>query len=1028
MKIRRTYQKAGRLFSVKTNRLVPLVCISLQLAFCVMPLAAPAQSGLLEKFQNRAHNADQKDLQVVALKVNERPSSYGIAVGDGLPAFSWEVKTKKRSPVDFAGQQVSAYQVIVSSYREIKDPGPEKKGSGSTIGATGRENSAVCWNSTVQSTGNLFHTIYKGQTKLQPDRVYYWKVRVWDAGGRPSDWSPVDSFQTALFDRKDFAGACWIGRGQMRADRRVLPGDTSAIVTEPDGKKRKLSLGTLNDTLPLLRKSFRLLDRARMISRATLYISGLGQFEARLNGQKIGDHFLDPGWTNYQKSALYVPLDITTELIDGENVLGVELGNGFYYIPGSKNWYKKLLVQYGFPKMICRLSIHYQDGRSQDIVSDTSWQTEISPVKFSSIYGGELEDGRDRQRNWDKPGFDAVGNGWKTAILVTDTPRHLTLQKIDPIKVMEKFEARDIYPVGSARGQDEAPKGWTYDMGQNCAGIPYMELSGKKGDTVTLLPAELTFEDHSANQKATGKYKLIYVLGKDGPQSWHPAFTYYGFRYIQVIGAVPQGKPNPAGKPVIKRMQTWHLRNSAPEAGHFSCSNELFNQTNELIRWAIKSNMMSLFTDCPHREKLGWLEQLHLMGSSVRYNYQIHHLLTKALADMRGAQTKEGLIPEIAPEYTVFTWGGDMFRDSPEWGSSAIIIPWYLYSWYGDSTALADNYSMMVRYHDYLEAKAKNHMLYQGLGDWYDLGPNPPGTSQLTPEGLTATAIYYYDLKILSKTARRLGKEQEHQKFTEEALQVKKAFNQQFLHEGTDATGKRTAFYGTGSQTADAMAIYMDLVPEQLRGLVVNHLVSGIIQNNYALTAGDIGYRYVLRVLETEGYSDLIFKMNNRKDVPGYGYQIDHGATALTESWQALPGVSNNHFMLGHLMEWFYSGLLGIQLDFATIGRTGRPDLVIAPQMVDGLSWARGDYLTPYGWVKIHWQKDPGYTLLKVEVPAGLTAEVRLPYVKGGHFTIDQENKDMQKPPVQVKTFAGKKCYVTQAASGNHVYRLQLKP
>jgi hypothetical protein len=1013
----RAYQDKNSIYKQKAGHAQWLLSGILQLILALVPVIIWAQS---------SGNSEPAALMTVNLKVNERSSLAGMAVGARLPRFSWEVKTNQPAgTVNHGSARVSAYQILVGQLSDLKSVmGQTNK---KKVGKWLNSNEDLYWNSFKQTKGDLFHTIYNGKKQLQSDRIYYWMVRVWDEKGRPGKWSQVDSFQTALFERKDFAGARWIGRNQMLPEERILPGDTAVIVTSSDGKKKKLPFGSVADTLPLFRKSFDLFGKASQIQRATLYVSGLGQLEARLNGQKIGDHFLDPGWTNYQKVALYVALDVTKLLKDSENVLGVELGNGFYYIPGSKDWYKKLLVQYGFPKMICRLSIHYKDGRSQNVVSNTSWQSGVSATWFSSIYGGELEDGTKQATGWDKPGFDPAKKGWKAAITVIDTPTGLTLQKTDPIKVMEKFSAKAIYPVKPANGQGEATDNWLYDMGQNCSGIPYMELSGKKGDTVTLLPAELMTARYAANQKATGKYRLIYVLEKDGLQSWHPKFTYYGFRYIQLKGAVPKGKPNPNGKPVVKLMETWHIRNSAPEAGHFSCSSDLFNKTSELIRWAIKSNMMSLFTDCPHREKLGWLEQLHLMGSSVRYNYQIHHLLTKSLSDMRAAQTKDGLIPEIAPEYTVFTWGGDMFRDSPEWGSSAIIVPWYLYSWYGDSSALKDNYAMMARYHNYLKGKAKNHILYQGLGDWYDLGPKPPGTSQLTPKGLTATAIYYYDLGILSNTAQLLDKQTDRQEFIQEAAQVKSAFNQQFLHEGTDSAGGKTAYYGAGSQTADAMALYMDLVPDHLHDLVVHHLVTGIIQNNYRLTAGDIGYRYLLRVLEAEGYNDLIFKMNNRSDVPGYGYQIAHGATALTESWQALPSVSNNHFMLGHLMEWFYSGLLGIRLDFASKEHPGHPYLVIAPEMVGGLSWAKGDYMTPYGQVKVYWQKHKEAIELRLQVPVGLTAEVRLPYQKQTALTTKKQKKDSENAPVQIKTVHGKKYFVTMASSGDHIYKLQPK-
>jgi len=950
--------------------------------------------------------------KAVQLKVQQRLSSDQIFVDLKCPELSWQVQGDLSLPQT----QISAYQVVVGSREAL-----EKLGNGT--GTARSASPGVCWNTGRRShqLGEPFRVTYTGEP-LVSDRTYFWFVRLWDGDGHVSNWSRIDSFQVALLSRPDWAGAKWIARTQMAAKDRVLPGDEPVKIKTADGLEKKRPFGTDNDTLPLLRKEFGLSAPLSQIKKATLYISGLGQFEARINGHKIGDHFLDPGWTNYKKEALYVSFDVTDKLQNGTNAIGVILGNGFYYIPGDSKWYKKLLVQYGYPKMICRLSIQYSSGKMQNIISDNSWKTARSSITFSSIYGGELEDGRLRQPGWSKPGFDEQAHGWTPAVFVNDTPASVHLQRTDPVKVMDSFETKKIY-TATDNGQ---PAGFTYDLGQNCSGIPSIRVNGKKGDTVTLIPAELMTPDHRGNQKATGKYRLIYILERDGLQDWHPVFTYYGFRYVQVLGAIPKGHPNLKGLPVVEEIKTLHLRNSAPAAGSFSCSNELFNKTSELIGWAMKSNMMSVLTDCPTREKLGWLEQVHLMGSSLRYNWQVRHLLKKSLQDMRNAQTPEGLIPEIAPEYTVFTWGGNMFRDSPEWGSSSIIIPWYLYEWYGDSSELRKSYSMMQRYSDYLRGKAKGHILYQGLGDWFDLGPNPPGTSQLTPKGLTATAIYYYDLQILEKTARLLGKVTDADRFRQQAADVRFAFNSKFLHIETDKKDSvhHQAYYGTGSQTADAMALYMDLVPDSVRAAVVAHLVRGIEKNNYALTAGDIGYRYLLRVLEQEGRSDIIFKMNNRSDVPGYGYQLAEGATALTESWQALPSVSNNHFMLGHLMEWFYAGILGIRLNMAGADPEKQAPLVIEPQMVGDLTWAKGGYETPYGPVRVGWQKKPAEILLNIHIPVGLKAIVKLPFDKDAGAVLHTEGVAQGTTEYKYK----KMLISLPAGSGDHQYRISFKP
>ena len=349
------------------------------------------------------------------------------------------------------------------------------------------------------------------------------------------------------------------------------------------------------------------------------------------------------------------------------------------------------------------------------------------------------------------------------------------------------------------------------------------------------------------------------------------------------------------------------------------------------------------------------------MGNSLRYTYDIAALFRKIVRDMEDAQTPEGLVPEIAPEYTVF---GSPFRDSPEWGSSSILLPWYLYRWYGDSTTLQEAWPMMRRYIDYLQRETKAHLLYEGLGDWYDIGPDRPGVSQLTPRGVTASAIYYYDLTILSKTAALLGHPDDSHRYALQADTVKKAFDEKFF----DPT---TGEVGTGSQTANAMALYTGIAPDACRERIFANIVSDLRRRNYSLTAGDIGFRYLLKVLDQGHRPDLIFDMNNRTDGPGYGYQLEKGATALTESWQAYPTVSNDHLMLGHLMEWFYDGLAGL----ATVGTHN----VIRPEPVGDIQWVQADYHSPYGPIGCHWKRTSGIFDLDVTIPANTTATVYLP-------------------------------------------------
>lgn len=885
----------------------------ISLLFLLLPLGLLAQS-----------------LRVLNLQCENKTNPLGI---ESLkPKLSWQIQSDARNTMQ------TAYRVLVA--------GDAAKLAG---------NNADVWDSGKVPSRASLQVSCNGKP-MQAAKTYYWKVMVWDNHGKASAWSSTASWQIGLLTKKDWYGADWIAY-----DR--LP-DSLAIVPFYHGKGPK-KLGVANDVLPLIRKNFNVDGK---LKKATLYLCGLGHFELSLNGKKVGDHFLDPGWTKYDKQALYLLFDVTKQLIAGKNTIGVMLGNGFYYIPRDRR-YRKLTGAFGYPKMICRLMLEYDSGRVDNVVSDGSWKTAPSPITFSSIYGGEDYNANLEQAGWNTNNFD--DSTWRDVVKV-DGILELSTQMAEPLKIMQELKPQSKKQLANGA--------WIYDVGQNFSGIPQISVQGKKGDTVRIVPAELVNEDGSANQKASGSpHYYDYVLKGNGVETWHPLFTYYGFRYLQVQGAVPQGEINASKRPLIVDIKGLHTRNSAETVGSFACSNELFNKTFKLIDWAMKSNMASVFTDCPHREKLGWLEEAHLVGSSLHYNYDIVGLARKCINDMRISQTEDGLIPEISPEYVKFD---EPFRDSPEWGSNAVILPWYVYQWYGDKEVLAQNYEMIKRYLAYLDKKSKNHLLYQGLGDWYDLGPNPPGVSQLTPQGITATSLYYYDLDIAGKIATLLGKTDDAASYTKLAIEVKQAYNQKFFNADTKQ-------YGTGSQAANAMSVYAGLVERQYKGAVVSNIVKDIRGRGNALTAGDIGYRYLLRVLDDEGRSDVIYDMNSRADVPGYGYQLAHGATALTESWAALPSVSNNHFMLGHLMEWFYSGLAGIRPADDAIAFN---KIEIRPETVGNVTWAKANYKSPYGNISGSWEKGRGLFKLEVSIPANTTASIFLPVKNNATIMVDGQN------------------------------------
>ena len=857
-----------------------------------------------------------------SLKCEQETDPVGIETPS--PRFSWQLVSPER------GCRQTAYRIVVA--------GTEKDA------AAGR---ATMWDSGKVPGEQSLLIPYNGQP-LEAAETYYWSVRVWGPDGKPSAWSPAQRFTMGLPDREDWSGARWIALEEDVDSLIVINGtfdtgpDNPILGNKPFGRNK----------LPLLRREFTV---DKPVRRATAYVCGLGQFELFLNGEKTGDHFLDPAWTKFDKEAQYVSFDVSHRLRQGANAVGAMLGNGFFNIPRER--YSKFAGSYGAPKMIFKLQIEYEDGTRQTVVSDDSWKAAPGPVTFSSIYGGEDYDAGLAQAGWTSPDFD--DSSWRAAVLTRfDSP--LRSQRTTPIKIRQR--------VPTVRKYRNSKGNYLYDLGQNASGIVRLSVRASGRHTVRMFPGELCRPDSTVNQRSSGGPVFFsYTTRGDGSvESWQPQFTYYGFRYVEVEGAVPEGEPNPNGLPEIVELTGLHTTNSAEQVGTFECSNPLFNQIYTLIDWAIRSNFSSVFTDCPHREKLGWLEQSHLIGPSIQYGYDISRAYPKIVGDMATAQHEDGMIPTIAPQYTVFAEG---FLDTPEWGSAFILLPYYLYRWYGDDRPMRENYDRMADYIDYLSSKADGHIVAYGLGDWCDIGPAEPAHSQLTSNGVSATAIYYYDICTMQRIAEHLGKTADAERYESLAAEVKKAFNERFFN-------RRTLKYDRNSQAANAMALYMGLVEPQYEEVVLKNLIDDIRGRGNAVTAGDIGYRYVVQTLQDRGASDVLFDMNSRYDVPGYGYQIAMGETALAESWQSRDYLSHNHCMLGHLYSWLFSGIGGISQES---GSTAYKRIVIDPQIVGDLRDARVSFRSPYGLIRSEWKDAPDEFVQTIEIPANATARICLP-------------------------------------------------
>ena len=458
-----------------------------------------------------------------------------------------------------------------------------------------------------------------------------------------------------------------------------------------------------------------------------------------------------------------------------------------------------------------------------------------------------------------------------------------------------------------------------------------------------------------------------YTKATDGEENWFPQFYYVGSRYVraELIPASP-GAPLPK----VDKLEMVIVHSSAEPVGHFSTSSERLNRIRDLVRWAQCSNMVSILTDCPHREKLGWLEQYHLNGPSIRYEFDVDRIYAKGMWDMTEAQTPEGLIPNIAPEYTVFKGA---FRAAAEWGAAFILVPWQQYEFTGDAQPLREHYAAMKRYFAYLETRAKNDILSEGLGDWYDYEPGKGKRANLTPPQITATAFFHEDARTLAQIAGVLGEREDAAHFADRATQIRQHYIAAFRH-------PETGLYGTASQASLAIPLTMGLIEPADHDAVVTALVRDVEEKGYA-SAGDIGFSYLMLALAGGGRSDAILRLIDKDEKPGYGYQLKKGATALAESWEASLGASQDHFMLGQITEWFYADLAGIAPDPAG---PGFKKIIIRPQPVGDLAWVEAGYKSIHGPIEVKWTRGDGHFRLNVTIPANTTATVFVPVRQSG--------------------------------------------
>lgn len=870
--------------------------------------------------------ANHSALALEAVNLTTELMESPVALAEKTPRFGWQIMSDKNNVMQ------SAYAIEVFETTNGKD--------------------RIYWKSGKVRSSESQLIPYSGTNPLIAGKKYNWRVKTWDNKNKSSKWSKITNFRMAPDD--DFLNANWIG-SISRKDANLPSGRGfhSTEMRNPEKRALWAQVNPLSNKSIYLRQSF---ETNKKIAEALVHVSGLGLYELSINGNKIGESEFAPLLSDYDKTVYFNTFDVTENLVSGENALGVLLGNGFYNVQGGR--YRKLLISFGPPTLFLKLSIRYTDGSAKEIVSDKNWKFSYSPITFNCMYGGEDYDATREQKGWDKPGFD--DSKW-LPVVVQEAPKGiLRPQQTTPVKIMERYSIRKTTKL--------ADKKYVLDMGQNLSGFPEINVSGNKGDTIRLTPGESLNEDGSVSQKQTGsKHYYEYILSGNGDETWHPRFSYYGYRYIQVEGAVMKDDRLSSSKtPVLKNIVSCFIYNSAKNISSFESSNKIFNDAHYIIGKAVRSNMQAVFTDCPHREKLGWLEQVHLNGPGLYYNYDLRTYIPKVMQDISDAQLPNGLVPSIAPEYVEFDGA---FRDSPEWGSTSVIGPWMYYENYRDNSLIVKHYDVMKKYVDYLTSTAKNHIVSHGLGDWYDYHSEKAGFSKNTPIPLVATAHYYWDLILLAKSAKMVGNKADELRYNALAQQVKSAFNNEFFDETTHQ-------YGSGSQASNAIPLFLDMVDSNNKKPLLDNLVKDIQKHGNKLTTGDVGNRFLFQTLAQNGLNELMYTMHNHEDVPGYGYQIKFGATTLTEQWNPSFGTSWNHFMMGQIDEWFFKWLAGIQFDPKN---PGYKKIIINPQIVGDLNYVSASTESLYGKISVDWKRENGLFNLKVNIPANTEAMVILP-------------------------------------------------
>ena len=785
---------------------------------------------------------------------------------------------------------------------------------------------ADVWKSRRVNT-DIPRMVYQGPA-LQAHTRYYWQVEVWSNSRKLT--SEIASFETAKLSITDWHDAKWIS-------------DTF------DKEFRKA---------PLLRKSISLEEKN--IKNARLYVSGVGYYEFFINGAHVSDRKLEPGYTHFDKRVLYSTYDVTSMLQHGENVLAAELGNGWLNIQSLSVWEFEKARWRMRPRMIAELRITYNDGTVQTIPTDRTWKTNSGACSFNNLYSGEVYDARLVHKGWTIPGFD--DKKWMPAIEVEAPAKILTSQQMPPIRVV-----REVKPVSMRKIDDYT---YIYDMGENMTGVCRLQVQGPTGTCVTLAHGELIHDDGTLNQgnieiyfkreknglpQHVDPFERIqtdtYFLSGNGMETYEPRFTYHGFRYVEVASTRPLTLTQ-------ESLTGLCMHTDVEPVGNFACSNEILNKLVEASCNSYLGNLFSIPTDCPQREKNGWTADGYVGMDYGLLFYDGITVYEKWMNDFIDNQRERGDLSGIIPSSG---WG---YADwiGPVWDAALFIIPNNLYKYYGDTRAIEKMWDTCVRYLQYLEAREKDGKLTYGIGDWVFYKAK-------TDTHFTSTAFYWLDNVLMAKFADLTG--HDGTKYRAKADNLKELINNEWF----DAEKK---MYANGTQAAQSVGLALGLVPEEHAQAVADNLVRMIRDNGHQLDFGMLGSKFVPAMLVKYGYADDAYKMIIRPEAPSWANWIHRGLTTLPETWvldKDFKDASLNHAFLGDISAWMMNSLAGIN---PNPKKPGFACIIIRPQFINGISWAKGEYRSVRGLIRSEWKREGNQIELNIIIPANTEAELQL--------------------------------------------------